>query len=171
MKPNDLIDIHDQKRPQAPAPPPVGDPDLSKLYRWFEQLDAVDADVTWYAIKIVEAYGAAIELEVGTKLKESTTWHGFALHLSLLLMPLIRDGKHDVWVRDLLKALVNFSLLNPSGSPENRLAELLQMFFGPPGTEESRRMEALLPTEAQPAIQLIYDWQEESRLRMEMSGY
>jgi hypothetical protein len=156
------------ERQRPPEAPPI-QCSRDELHQWFAGLKVADADVTKYAVGIVQKHFAGAGLDVRPELTKATDWAGFAFYLSMMLGPLVdKDPKAD-WLRALLAELVDFSLINPSGSPAARLAQLLAQFIQ---WDIPRRghFKALLPPQADPALQLIDEWEADERQRRE-EGY
>jgi hypothetical protein len=151
---------------QLPPPPPQPSSLCSReeQQQWFAALNAWSAEVTKRAVGIARKHFAAGGLEMRKELESSTEWSGFALYVSLALSPVIDQTPQAEWVRALMTELVDFSLLNPSGSPDARLAELLAQFIQ---WDPQRRgaFKALLPEKADPALQLIYEWEADEQRR------
>jgi hypothetical protein len=156
-----------RERHRPPEPPTQCSPD--ELHQWFADLKVADADVTRYAVGIVQKHFAGAGVEVRPELTKATDWAGFAFYLSMMLGPIVdKDPKAD-WLRALLAELVDFSLVSPSGSPAARLAQLLAQFIQ---WDLPRRgyFKALLPPVADPALKLVDEWEADERQRRE-EGY
>ncbi len=158
------------ERPRPPQAPPLGC-SPSELQEWFDALRAVDADVTQFAVGIALEHLARAGVALHAELSHSSDWKGFALYLMLTLSPILDGGGDTEWVAALLADLVEFSLLNPSGSPENRLAELLAQFIQWADYERREEVIKLLPPEAEPALKLVEVWEEEEQRRQNEGGY
>ncbi len=153
-----------------PEPPPL-QCGVGELQDWFKAMKVVDADVTRYAVGLTLKHFEKAGVSPYPTLPGETTWSGFASDLSLTLGRLLDKTSEAVWLRALLAELVDFSLLNRSGSPENRLAELLAGFLRHGAYEQQRWFLALLPPNVGPAIALIETWKEGDRRRVDESGY
>jgi hypothetical protein len=142
---------------------------MNELYQWVAGLKVADADVTKYAIGIVEKHFAGAGVEVRPELANAADWAAFAFYLSMMMGPIIDKTPNADWVRAMLAELVDFSLVNPSGSPAARLAQLLAQFIQ---WDIPRRghFKALLPATADPALKLIEEWEDDERQRRE-EGY
>lgn len=142
-------------QPAKRFPPPVAPPlSSANLQDWFEELRAVDTEVTQYAVGIVQEHFARAGVEVRPELAGVRDWRGFGLYLALALMP-IMDQEGDVEsIRALLADLVDFSLFNPyDGAPDGRLAALLAQFIQwEPSYVRRGRVTALLPAKANAAL-------------------
>ena len=158
------------KRPPMPAAPPL-QCGVGELQDWFKAMKVVDADVTRYAVGLALKHFEKAGVSPHPTLAGASDWSGFGLYLSLTLGPLLDKTSEAGWLRALLSELVDFSLLNPSGSPENRLAELLAQFLRYGNYEQQRWFRALLPAKAGPAIDLVEIWKEDDRRRADESGY
>ena len=156
------------ERQRPPEPPPIKC-SLDELHQWFAGLKVADADVTKYAVGIVQKHFAGARVDVRPELIKATDWAAFAFYLSMMLGPLVDKEPKADWLRALLAELVDFSLVNPSGSPAARLAQLLAQFIQ---WDFPRRghFKALLPPEADPALKLIDEWEADERQRRE-EGY
>ena len=157
------------RQPMPEAPPlQCG---VGELQDWFKAMKVVDADVTRYAVGLTLEHLGRAGVSPQPELAGASDWSGFALYLSLTIGPLLDKTPEAGWLRALLSELVDFSLLNPSGSPENRLAELLAQFLRHGNYEQQQQFLALLPPKAGPAIALVETWKEDDRRRADQSGY
>ena len=156
------------ERQRPPEPPPISC-SREELHQWFAGLKVADADVTKYAVGIVRKHFASAGLEMRPELVNAADWAAFAFYLSMMLGPIVDQTPNAEWLRALLCELVDFSLINPSGSPAARLAQLLAQFIQ---WDFPRRghFKALLPPEADPALKLIDEWEADERQRRE-EGY
>jgi hypothetical protein len=158
------------KRSRPPKGPPLGCSPAERQ-EWFAALRAVDADVTQYTVGITLKHLARAGVAPHAELPNASDWKGFALYLMLTLSPTLDGGGDKGWVGALLADLVEYSLLNPSGSPENRLAELLAQFIQWADYERREEVIKLLPPQAEPALKLIEAWEEEEQRRQGEPGY
>jgi hypothetical protein len=158
-----------QTNPAQLRPPPTEPPTLcsrEEQQQWFADLRVWNAEATQYAVSIARRHFAGAGLEMRPELENANDWNGFALYLSLALGPVIDQTPAAEWVKALIAELVDFSLLNPSGSPDARLAQLLAQFIQ---WDLKRRwaFQALLPEKAKPALQLIREWEAEEQRRID----
>jgi hypothetical protein len=142
---------------------------MNELHQWSVRVTVPEADVTKYAIGIVEKHFADAGVDVRPELTNAADWAAFAFYLSMMMGPIIDKTPDADWVRAMLAELVDFSLVNPSGSPAARLAQLLAQFIQ---WDIPRRghFKALLPAVADPALKLIDEWEDDERQRRE-EGY
>ena len=141
-------------------------PRVEEPHQWIAGLKVADADVTKYAVGIVKKNFAGAGVDVRPELTNATDWAGFAFYLSMMLGPIVDQAPKAAWLRALLAELVDFSLVNPSGSPDARLAQLLAQFIQ---WDIPRRghFKALLPPKADGALQLIQEWEDDEQRRRE----
>jgi hypothetical protein len=130
------------------------------------KLKVADADVTNYAVGVVKKHFAGAGIEARPELANAADWAAFAFYLSMMLGPIVDQDPKAAWLRALLSELVDFSLANPSGSPDARLAQLLAQFIQ---WDIPRRghFKALLPEKANGALTLIREWEDEEQRRRE----
>ncbi|MEY2505442.1 MAG: hypothetical protein QOG27_1722 [Verrucomicrobiota bacterium] len=155
--------------PAQLRPPPTEPPTLcsrEEQQQWFADMRVWNGEITQYAVGITRRHFAGAGLELRTELENSKDWNGFALYLSLALGPVIDQTPKAEWVKALIVELVDFSLLNPSGSPVARLAQLLAQFIQ---WDLQRRwaFKALLPEKADAALELIREWEAEEQRRID----
>ena len=158
-----------ETNPAQLRPPPTEPPTLcsrEEQQQWFADMRVWNAEIAQYAVDIARRHFAAAGLEMRSELENSKDWNGFALYLSLALGPVIDETPKAEWVKALIAELVDFSLINPSGSPDARLAQLLAQFIQ---WDLQRRwaFQALLPEKAKPALQLIREWEAEEQRRID----
>ena len=153
-------------RPAAPLLSSVS------LHDWFEELRAIDSDVTQYAVGITREHFARIGMEIRPELAGARDWRSFGHHLALALTPIIGQEGDIEWIGALLADLVDFSLSNPyDGAPDGRLAAFLAQFIQrEPSSVRSRRLTALLPAKAKPALEIVARREEEDLRRLEQSS-
>ncbi len=163
--------VRDLRRPRPPEAPPL-DCTPEEQQEWLDALRAVDADVTQFAAGIALEHFSRAGVPTHAELPRADDWSGFALYLMLSLSPVLDGGGDTEWVRALMADLVELSLLNPSGSPENRLAQLLAQFVQW-GSYDPHRAAfiALLPPQAGPALELIREWEDEEERRKDEAYY
>jgi hypothetical protein len=161
---------HPAKRFPPPTAPLLGN---ANLQDWFEELRAVDSEVTQYAVGIIKQHFVRAGLEVRPELAGVRDWRGFGLYLALALMPVIDQEGGVEWIRALLADLVDFSLSNPyDGAPDGRLAGLLAQFLQwEPNSVRRGRVTALLPAKANGALEIVARCEEDDRRRQEESSY
>ena len=142
------------------------------LQEWFAAMKVADADVTRYAVGMTLQRLAKVGVPPHKELAGASDWAGFAFYLSRTLGPFLDSGPNAERLRPLIADLVEFSLLNVSGDPANRLAEWLAQFlrYGS-DYERQDRLIALLPAKAKPALEIIERWKEDDRRRADESGY
>jgi hypothetical protein len=158
------------KRPRPPKPPPItGSPLL--LEQWFADQRRVDADVSQFAVGIALDHLGRAGITPHPELATADTWFEFSLDLWLSLFATLRGDGDKAWVRALFSELVEYSLLNPSGSPHNRLAELLEQFLGGADYQERLDFIELLPKKAGPALKLVEEREAEALRRLEEGSY
>lgn len=167
---NNPFTHHPGKRFPPPIAPLFGN---ANLQDWFEQLRAVDSEVTQYAVGIVKEHFARAGLEIRPELAGVRDWRGFGLYLALALKPIIDQEDDAEWIRGLLADLLDFSLSNPyDGAPDGRLAALLAQFIQwEPSYVRRGRVTALLSTKANEALEIVARCEEDDRRRQEESSY